>query len=109
MKQHNKYLPVGLAIELVTGTRPHPSTCWRWSTRGCGGVVLKTWMIGGRRRTISARGGSLYPATIARPTRDHYDQESIEQRVRAELKQKKPEVSNTIRLSTIHLPVWRYR
>ncbi len=47
------YLSVPKAIQAVTGNRPHPSTCWRWSTRGIGGVRLKTWVVGGRRMTTT--------------------------------------------------------
>jgi hypothetical protein len=46
-----KYLPVAVAIQAETGCRMHPSTCWRWSSRGSRGIVLKTWLIGGRRMT----------------------------------------------------------
>jgi hypothetical protein len=46
-----KYLPVAKAIESETGIRPNPVTCWRWYTKGCGGVLLQTKMIGGRRYT----------------------------------------------------------
>lgn len=48
-----KFLSVPSAIEAVTGSRPHPSTCWRWSIKGSGGVVLRTWMVGGRRCTTT--------------------------------------------------------
>ncbi len=47
----SKFLPVPAAIEAVTGSRPHPSTCWRWAIKGSGGRKLKTWMVGGRRCT----------------------------------------------------------
>lgn len=46
-----KYLPVLQAIEETIGYRPDPTTGWRWSTKGRGGVKLKTWMVGGRRMT----------------------------------------------------------
>ena len=48
---NKKYLSVPNAVEAVTGWRLNPSTLWRWSTKGCGGVVLQTWLIGGRRCT----------------------------------------------------------
>lgn len=48
-----KYLPVICAVETVTGLRHNPSSLWRWSTKGCGGVVLRTWLIGGRRMTTT--------------------------------------------------------
>lgn len=49
-----KFLPVPTAFEAVTGSRPHPSTCWRWYVKGSGGIILKTWMVGGRRCTTTA-------------------------------------------------------
>jgi len=51
MSKQNKFLPVPDAIEQVTDRRPHPATCWRWAIQGSGGVILQTWMIGGRRCT----------------------------------------------------------
>lgn len=42
------------AIERVTGSRPHPTTCWRWATKGRGGIVLRTIVVGGRRMTTEA-------------------------------------------------------
>jgi hypothetical protein len=32
-------------------TRPHISTVIRWAERGCRGIRLKTWLIGGVRVT----------------------------------------------------------
>ncbi len=46
-----KYLAVAEAIERATGSRPHPTTCWRWTKKGCGGTKLQTWVVGGRRVT----------------------------------------------------------
>lgn len=48
---HQDFLSIPTAIERATGNRPHPSTCWRWATQGAGGHILKTWMLGGRRKT----------------------------------------------------------
>lgn len=42
---------VPAAFEQVTGSRPHPTTCWRYATKGVGGVQLKTIVVGGRRLT----------------------------------------------------------
>ncbi len=42
-----KYLSVPDAFEQLTGSRPNPTTCWRWAKDS----GLETWMIGGRRRT----------------------------------------------------------
>lgn len=39
------------AVEIVTGTRPSAPKCWRWYTVGIGGVVLRTWLVGGSRLT----------------------------------------------------------
>lgn len=46
-----KYMSLGAAFEEVGFPRPHPTTLWRFYTRGSGGVILKTWMLGGRRVT----------------------------------------------------------
>lgn len=32
-------------------TRPHVATVWRWATRGCRGIQLETWAVGGKRFT----------------------------------------------------------
>lgn len=49
-----KFLPVATAVEKAVGHRPNPTTCWRWYTSGSRGVVLKTWMVGGRRMSTVA-------------------------------------------------------
>ncbi len=46
-----KFLTIAAAIEQMTGKRPHPVTCWRWSKKGIAGVKLQTWRVGGRRLT----------------------------------------------------------
>lgn len=46
-----KLMSVQQAVEMATGQRVNPSTCWRWAISGSGGVVLKTWLLGGRRVT----------------------------------------------------------
>jgi len=46
-----KYLPLTKAVQEVTGTRPHLSTCIRWATIGTKGILLKSVMLGGRRLT----------------------------------------------------------
>jgi hypothetical protein len=46
-----KYVSIGKAFEELTGTRPHPSTIWRWALKGSKGVTLKSWLVGGRRMT----------------------------------------------------------
>ncbi|TWT69345.1 DUF1580 domain-containing protein [Crateriforma conspicua] len=38
-------------VERITGERPHPSTIYRWATRGLKGVKLRTAFAGGHRRT----------------------------------------------------------
>lgn len=46
-----KYLTLVKAVQEVTGTRPHLSTCIRWATYGSKGIILQTVMLGGRRLT----------------------------------------------------------
>jgi hypothetical protein len=43
-------IPVSDAPKHVPG-RPHIATIWRWIQRGCRGVRLETWLVGGRRFT----------------------------------------------------------
>lgn len=43
-----KLLPIPLAVESLTGYRPHPTTCWRWATKGSSGVILETKRLGGK-------------------------------------------------------------
>jgi hypothetical protein len=70
------------AVERVTGQRPSPATCARW-TRGHGvkGERLNSWMCGGRRlttlsavrdfieRTTNAANGVAPDSTLARTNR----------------------------------------
>ena len=44
------YIPLTQAGRGIPGT-PSIPTLWRWSTRGCSGVVLQTRKFGGRRFT----------------------------------------------------------
>jgi hypothetical protein len=46
--EDEKLLPVPKAVELETGYRPTPSTAWRWTKKGVGGVKLETAVLGGR-------------------------------------------------------------
>lgn len=46
-----KLFSVPRAVELATGRRPHPATCFRWRQRGISGVRLETFKVGGRRET----------------------------------------------------------
>jgi hypothetical protein len=41
LKQASKEIP----------SRPHVATLWRWINRGCRGVRLESWMVGGLRYT----------------------------------------------------------
>lgn len=50
-REFKKLMGLIEAILAVTGVRVHPSTAWRWSTKGSKGVILRTWMLGGRRVT----------------------------------------------------------
>ena len=47
-------MPLTAAVKLATGRSPHLSTILRWATRGCHGVRLRTWVMGGRRLTNPA-------------------------------------------------------
>ncbi len=47
------------AISLAEAARrvprnPHVGTIWRWSTQGCRGIKLRTWLAGGIRVTTPA-------------------------------------------------------
>lgn len=46
-----RLLPIPEALELLTGERVDASTAWRWYARGIDGVKLRTWKLGGKRRT----------------------------------------------------------
>lgn len=48
VSEDEKLLPVPVAVESVTGYRPTPSTAWRWTKKGVGGVRLQTAVLGGR-------------------------------------------------------------
>ncbi len=70
-----QFYSVPKAFELVTGARVHPSTACRYALRGCQGVILQTWMIGGHRKTtviaveqfIAARTAATTPKMAADP------------------------------------------
>lgn len=62
-----KYLTVHKAIEELTGSRPNPSTVWRWTAKGSKGVKLQTWMIGGRRMTTSEAVNDFIEARSKQP------------------------------------------
>jgi hypothetical protein len=47
-------LPVGAAVERVTGQRPHPTTLHRWRLRGVRGIKLETVLCAGRRLTTES-------------------------------------------------------
>lgn len=46
-----KLLSVPAAVEAETGYRPTPSTAWRWTKKGVGGIKLETVIFGGRPAT----------------------------------------------------------
>lgn len=50
MHADESLLPVARAIQLATGSRPHPSTIHRWRIRGIKSVRLETVLVGGRRK-----------------------------------------------------------
>lgn len=54
MTAREEMLPLTTAVEIVTGRRVHLSTALRWAQRGCRGVRLQTWVLGGRRLTTQA-------------------------------------------------------
>ena len=49
-----KLLNICEAIHSVTGRRPNLSTGWRWSTKGCRGIRLRTAVLGGKMLTTIA-------------------------------------------------------
>lgn len=51
LKEGEQLMTVAQAVEEVTGSRPHPTTCTRWVRKGAGGVVLPTVLLGQRRMT----------------------------------------------------------
>jgi hypothetical protein len=63
--EDEKLLPVPKAVELETGYRPPPSTAWRWTKKGVGGVKLKTAVLGGRPTTKKVWVREFVAATTA--------------------------------------------
>lgn len=63
MTTGDKMLPLVKAVESVTGRRVHLSTALRWAQRGCHGIRLKTWMVGGRRLTTERAVRAFVDAT----------------------------------------------
>lgn len=51
LSETEKLFPVPKAVELATGRRPHPATCFRWRQHGISGVWLETVKLGGKRLT----------------------------------------------------------
>ena len=49
--EDDKLEPVGKVAEMVTGTRPHPTTTSRWCRRGTSGVLLPSLVVAGKRMT----------------------------------------------------------
>ncbi len=84
---NEKLFSVPKAVELATGRRPHPATCFRWRQRGISGIRLDTWKVGGRRETsveavrrfieaTTAASDSPQAATVSRTNRQR--QKSID-------------------------------
>ena len=46
-----KLLNICEAIHSVTGRRPNLSTGWRWASKGCRGIRLRTAVLGGKMLT----------------------------------------------------------
>ncbi len=62
-----KLLSIPLAVECVTGVRPHPVTCWRWTTKGVsGGIKLEARKLGGRLLTSKEAVQRFLDATTER-------------------------------------------
>lgn len=53
MPEDVKMIPLVEAVEKVTGRSVHLSTAIRWAQRGCGGIKLASWVVGGRRLTTA--------------------------------------------------------
>lgn len=60
-----EYLPLGAAVERVTGRRFHPSTICRWHRKGVHGVRLEARVIGGRPMTTTELVEAFFDATTA--------------------------------------------
>ncbi|GAB5402834.1 MAG: hypothetical protein Aurels2KO_10650 [Aureliella sp.] len=58
-------MPIAEAFVRVTGTRPHPSTCWRWYRRGIKGIKLDTWIVCGKRMTTTEAARRFVEETTA--------------------------------------------
>ncbi len=52
------------AARLLPGN-PSPSSLWRWRTKGCHGVKLRAWLIGGRWHTSREALQAFVAATTA--------------------------------------------
>ncbi len=69
--QNEKLFSVPKAVELATGRRPHPSTCFRWRQRGISGVRLETIKAAGRRETSVEAVHRFFAATDAAANDPH--------------------------------------
>lgn len=47
----DKLRPVAKTAEMVTGTRPHPTTVCRWCRKGASGIPLPSLIVSGQRMT----------------------------------------------------------
>lgn len=56
------------AAAKLTAGRPHPSSLWRWTKKGVGGVRLESVQVGGRvftsREALQRFVAALNPATV---------------------------------------------
>jgi hypothetical protein len=65
-------LSVHAAVEQVSGQRPSPATCARWTTgRGVKGERLASWMCGGRRKTTPSAVRDFFERTTRAASGDH--------------------------------------
>ncbi len=65
VRESSEYLPLGAAVERVTGRRFHPSTICRWHRKGVRGVQLEARIIGGRPMTTTELVERFIDATTA--------------------------------------------
>jgi hypothetical protein len=57
LKQASKTIP----------SRPHVATLWRWVNRGCRGIQLESWLIGGLRYTSVEAIEKFFAQTNSKP------------------------------------------
>jgi hypothetical protein len=48
-------------------SRPHVATLWRWVNKGCRGIRLESWLIGGLRYTSEEAIEKFFAQTNSKP------------------------------------------